>query len=232
MRKNKFAVLNFPGSNCEKDCHFVIEHILKQDCKYIWHEETDINNVDCIIIPGGFSYGDYLRTGSIAAQSKIAKSLKKYSRQGGTIIGICNGFQILTELKLLPGTLLRNHSLNFICKEVNLVVNNKSRFTSKYNHNQVVKVPIAHAEGNYFASSTIQKELIKNNQIIFSYCDKDGNINNSSNPNGSLNGIAGIRNKEGNVLGMMPHPERVSEKVFGNIDGLGVFESILDFHKN
>ena len=147
MKKINFAVLNFPGSNCERDCFHVLTKILKQKCKYIWHDSSSISGVDCIVVPGGFSYGDYLRTGSIASQSKIAKKLKQFSLNGGSIIGICNGFQILTELKLLPGTLLRNKSLRFICKDVNLKVNNDSRFSNLYENNEIIKIPIAHAEG-------------------------------------------------------------------------------------
>ena len=232
MKKINFAVLNFPGSNCERDCFHVLTKILKQKCKYIWHDSSSISGVDCIVVPGGFSYGDYLRTGSIASQSKIAKKLKQFSVNGGSIIGICNGFQILTELKLLPGTLLRNKSLRFICKDVNLKVNNDSRFSNLYENNEIIKIPIAHAEGNFYADKITINKMKKNNQIIFSYSDSNGDLNSNINPNGSILNIAGITNKSKNVIGMMPHPERASEKIFGNTDGLKLFKSVINFYSN
>ena len=230
MKKINFAILNFPGTNCERDCFHVISKVLKQNCKVIWHNETSISKVDCVVLPGGFSYGDYLRTGSIASQSRISKALIRFANQGGSIIGICNGFQILTELKLLPGTLIRNTNLKFICKDINLKVNNNSRFTNLYSSNEVIRIPIAHAEGNYYVDKKILKSLKDNDQIIFSYCNENGDITKKSNPNGSLLNIAGVTNKEGNVVGLMPHPERVSEKVFNNIDGIRFFKSIINYH--
>ena len=230
MKKINFAILNFPGSNCERDCFYIVSKILRQTCKIIWHNEFSISKVDCIIVPGGFSYGDYLRTGSIASQSRISNALIKFANQGGTVIGICNGFQILTELKLLPGTLVRNKNLKFICKDINLKVNKNSRFTNLYNNNEVIRIPIAHAEGNYYADKKTLKKLKDNDQIIFSYCNENGDITNESNPNGSLLNIAGITNKKGNVVGLMPHPERVSEKVFNNTDGIKFFKSVINYH--
>lgn len=228
MRKINFGIIQFPGSNCEEDCFYVLNNILKQKCSYIWHDLNTFNKIDCLIIPGGFSYGDYLRTGAIASQSKISKKIKEFANKGGVIIGICNGFQILTELKLLPGVLLRNKSLNFICKDVNLKVNNQSIFSSGYKKSKIVKIPIAHAEGNFFLKNSEISKVKKNNQIIFQYSDAEGNINQSSNPNGSIMNIAGITNEKGNVLGLMPHPERVSENILGGTDGKEIFKSVIN----
>lgn len=228
MRKINFGVIQFPGSNCEQDCFYVVKHILKQNCSYVWHDSKSLKNIDCIIVPGGFSYGDYLRTGAIAAQSNISSKIKDFANSGGVVIGICNGFQILTELKLLPGVLLRNKSLNFICKDVNLkVANGNSIFTSEYYENEVLKIPIAHAEGNFYLNKSEIVEVKKFNQIIFQYTNSAGLIDKDSNPNGSILNIAGIRNKKGNVLGLMPHPERVSENLLGGLDGKKIFQSII-----
>jgi len=228
MRKINFGVIQFPGSNCEQDCFYVVKHILKQNCSYIWHDSKSLKNIDCIIVPGGFSYGDYLRAGAIAAQSNISSKIKDFANNGGVVIGICNGFQILTELKLLPGVLLRNKSLNFICKDVNLkVANSDSIFTSEYYENEILKIPIAHAEGNFYLSKSEIVEVKKFNQIIFQYTSSEGLLNKDSNPNGSILNIAGIRNKKGNVLGLMPHPERVSENLLGGLDGKKIFQSII-----
>ena len=228
MRKINFGVIQFPGSNCEQDCFYVIKNILKQNCSYVWHDSKSLKNIDCVIVPGGFSYGDYLRTGAIAAQSNISSKLKDFANSGGVVIGICNGFQILTELKLLPGVLLRNKSLNFICKDVNLkVANGDSIFTSEYYQNEILKIPIAHAEGNFYLNKSEIVEVKKFNQIIFQYTSSEGLIDKDSNPNGSILNIAGIRNKKGNVLGLMPHPERVSENLLGGLDGKKIFQSII-----
>jgi len=228
MRKINFGIIQFPGSNCEQDCFHVLKNILKQNCKYIWHDSTSLRNIDCVVVPGGFSYGDYLRTGAIAAQSRISSKIKEFAKGGGVVLGICNGFQILTELKLLPGVLLRNKSLNFICKDVHLKIsNNSSIFTSEYNINDTLKIPIAHAEGNFFIKNSKIKDMKKNNQIMFQYTNHDGSLNDESNPNGSVMNIAGICNQEGNVMGMMPHPERVSEALLGGQDGKGIFKSII-----
>mgnify|MGYP001070420354 FL=1 len=228
MRKINFGVIQFPGSNCEQDCFYVVKHILKQNCTYVWHDSKSLKNIDCIIVPGGFSYGDYLRTGAIAAQSNISSKIKDFANSGGVVIGICNGFQILTELKLLPGVLLRNKSLNFICKDVNLkVAKGDSIFTSEYYENEILKIPIAHAEGNFYLNKSEIVEVKKFNQIIFQYTSPVGLIDKDSNPNGSILNIAGIRNKKGNVLGLMPHPERVSENLLGGLDGKKIFQSII-----
>lgn len=228
MRKINFGVIQFPGSNCEQDCFYVVKHILKQNCSYVWHDSKSLKNIDCIIVPGGFSYGDYLRTGAIAAQSNISSKIKDFANSGGVVIGICNGFQILTELKLLPGVLLRNKSLNFICKDVNLkVTNGDSIFTSEYYENEILKIPIAHAEGNFYLNKSEIVEVKKFNQIIFQYTSSEGLIDKDSNPNGSILNIAGIRNRKGNVLGLMPHPERVSENLLGGLDGKKIFQSII-----
>ena len=228
MRKINFGVIQFPGSNCEQDCFYVVKHILKQNCSYVWHDSKSLKNIDCIIVPGGFSYGDYLRTGAIAAQSNISSKIKDFANSGGVVIGICNGFQILTELKLLPGVLLRNKSLNFICKDVNLkVANGDSIFTSEYYENEILKIPIAHAEGNFYLNKSEIVDVKKFNQIIFQYTSSEGLIDKDSNPNGSILNIAGIRNKKGNVLGLMPHPERVSENLLGGLDGKKIFQSII-----
>ena len=228
MRKINFGVIQFPGSNCEQDCFYVVKHILKQNCSYVWHDSKSLKNIDCIIVPGGFSYGDYLRTGAIAAQSNISSKIKDFANSGGVVIGICNGFQILTELKLLPGVLLRNKSLNFICKDVNLkVANGNSIFTSEYYENEILKIPIAHAEGNFYLNKSEIVDVKKFNQIIFQYTSSEGLIDKDSNPNGSILNIAGIRNRKGNVLGLMPHPERVSENLLGGLDGKKIFQSII-----
>ena len=224
----KFGIIVFPGSNCDHDCYHVVKDVFEQDTEYIWHKETDIKRFDCLILPGGFSYGDYLRTGSIARFSPVMGEVIKFAKNGGIVIGICNGFQILTEAGLLPGVLMRNKTLKFICKNVYLKVeNNQTRFTKMYKKGQVLKIPIAHADGNYFADTDTIKRLEDNNQITFRYCAKDGGINDVSNPNGSLHNIAGIINEKGSVLGMMPHPERLCESILGGDDGKGVFASIL-----
>jgi len=219
----KFGVVVFPGSNCDMDCFHVVEKVLKQPVEYIWHKTTSLDNFDCIIIPGGFSYGDYLRCGAIARFSPIMESIIKFANNGGLVIGICNGFQVLLEAGLLPGAMLRNKDLHFICKFLELKVEAvDSPFTSGYKKGQIVKIPIAHNEGNYYIDDKGLAELKKNNQIIFRYVD---------NPNGAVDDIAGIVNKNRNVLGMMPHPERSSEKDLTSDDGRIIFESILGWLK-
>lgn len=220
LERMKFGIVVFPGSNCDRDCYNVPANVLGQEAVYLWHKEATLKGVDCIILPGGFSYGDYLRCGSIARQSPIMKSVVEFADRGGLVIGICNGFQILTEAGLLPGVLMRNESLKFICKTVQLKVSNaRTAFTKRYKEGEVVDMPIAHGDGNYFCDETTLKRLKANNQIVFTYYGE--------NPNGSLEGIAGIINERGNILGMMPHPERVSEDILGGTDGLRVFESII-----
>lgn len=226
----KFGVVVFPGSNCDRDCFHVIKKVLKEPVKYIWHKDTNLDGLDCIILPGGFSYGDYLRTGSIASFSLIMKSIRRFAGRGKTIIGICNGFQILLEAGLLPGAMLRNKNIHFICRYVYVkTVNNKTRFTSLCGEREVLKIPIAHNEGNYYIDEKGLADLERNNRIVFRYCDKRGYAGDESNPNGALGNIAGIINREGNILGMMPHPERSAEQCLGSTDGLLIFESIRDW---
>ncbi len=220
----RFGIVVFPGSNCDQDCFHAVKDVLKQPAKYIWHKDAKLDDLDCVILPGGFSYGDYLRTGAIARFSPIMKSIVDFAKKKKTIIGICNGFQILLEVGLLPGAMLRNKKLHFICKYVYIrTENNKTRFTSSCKKNQVLKIPIAHNEGNYHIDARGLKELRKNSQIIFRYCEP--------NPNGAVDNIAGVINREGNILGMMPHPERSSEKELGSEDGLFIFKSILKWLK-
>ncbi|MEA3493499.1 MAG: phosphoribosylformylglycinamidine synthase subunit PurQ [Candidatus Margulisiibacteriota bacterium] len=215
----KFGVVVFPGSNCDRDCFHVVKEVIKQPVEYIWHKSTQLDHFDCIIIPGGFSYGDYLRCGAIARFSPIMDSIIKFANDGGLVIGICNGFQVLLEAGLLPGAMLRNKNLHFICKYVDLKVEaTASPFSSQYKKGQVVRIPIAHNEGNYYIDDKGLAELKKNDQIIFRYAD---------NPNGAVDDIAGIVNKKRNVLGMMPHPERSSEIELGSEDGVYVFKSIV-----
>ena len=225
----KAAIIVFPGSNCDRDIAVSFRNVAKIEPKMVWHKETHIPDCNIIIVPGGFSFGDYLRCGSIAANSPVMREVIKKSKEGFPIIGICNGFQILTETRLLPGTLIRNNCLSFICKTTKLsVVNNSTYFSQKYFENQIIDIPIAHNEGNYFANDEVIKELEDNNQIAFKYCDEDGNFSNDANPNGSLKNIAGIINKKGNVLGMMPHPERATNMLSRLNDGENFFLSIAE----
>lgn len=223
----RFGVVVFPGSNCDQDCFYVINDVLKQPVKYIWHKDTGLGRFDCIVLPGGFSYGDYLRTGAIARFSPIMKPIIDFAQKGGLVIGICNGFQILLESGLLPGAMLRNTTLHFICKYVHIKTENtKTPFTNLCSKNQILKIPIAHNEGNYYIDEVGLKNLKENKQIIFRYCSAYGEGDKEHNPNGALDNIAGIINKQGNVLGMMPHPERSSEKELGSRDGFLIFKSI------
>lgn len=224
----KFAIVVFPGSNCDHDCYHTVKHVLGQDAEFVWHEKTDLSTYDCVVIPGGFSYGDYLRIGSIASLSPIMKSVEKYASSGGPVIGICNGFQVLLEAGLLPGSLVKNASLKFVCKWVYVrLENNKSIFTSNMKKGEVLRIPVAHGEGNYFCTEEDLRALKENSQIVFRYCSQKGELTDEANPNGSLQNIAGISNKEGNVLGMMPHPERCSEGLLGGEDGRAIFESVI-----
>jgi phosphoribosylformylglycinamidine synthase subunit PurQ / glutaminase len=224
----KFGVVVFPGSNCDHDAFYVLKNIFDQDTRFLWHKDSSLDGADVIILPGGFSYGDYLRCGAIARFSPIMKEITSFARDGGIVIGICNGFQILCESHLLPGALLRNDGLTFVCKFVNLrVENNETCFTSELRRGEVIRIPIAHGEGNYFADSETIQSLERNKQILFRYSEPDGEISSASNPNGSINNIAGIMNKDGNVMGLMPHPERAADPVLGNIDGQKVFRSVI-----
>jgi phosphoribosylformylglycinamidine synthase len=232
--KPKFGVVVFPGSNCDHDAYYVIRKILGQDVNFLWHKENNLNDSNVIILPGGFSYGDYLRTGAIARFSPIMNSVIDFANKDGIVIGICNGFQILLEAGLLPGVMLRNISLQFVCKDVYLSTDNRRTiFTEEIpSDKKAIKIPIAHGEGNYFASDDVLKELQDNNQIVFRYSDADGNVNDEVNPNGSLLNIAGIINKKGNVLGMMPHPERACDSILGKTDGQFIFKSIINYLTN
>ena len=219
----------FPGTWSDVDCFHVIKDYLEQDVDYVWHKDTDLSKFDCIILPGGFSYGDYLRCGAIAKFSPVMESIKDFSEKGKTVIGICNGFQILCESGILPGVLIRNKDLKFRCEMTNLLVQNTdSCFTNRCDLDQVIQVPISHGEGNYFADNDTLDKLENNNQIIFKYSSSTGDVSDINNPNGSVMNIAGIINRNGNVLGMMPHPERVCDPILGGSDGLKIFGSILD----
>ena len=223
----KASVIVFPGSNCDRDVKVALEKF-QITTTMVWHQETALPPTDLVVLPGGFSYGDYLRCGSMASKSKVMHEVIKHAEKGGYLFGICNGFQILTETNLLPGALLRNNKLKFICKNVFIkTINNKIAFTKKIPDQKVLSIPIAHNEGNYFASKEQIKSLQDNQQIVFQYCDKNGIINSESNPNGSFLNIAGITNKNKNILGMMPHPERVIDSLLGGIDGEGIFQSLL-----
>ena len=222
------SVIVFPGSNCDRDIAVALEKMQFKN-KMVWHKETSLPKTDLIVIPGGFSYGDYLRSGAIAGKSVIINEVIKAANDGCLVLGICNGFQILTETGLLNGTLLRNKNLKFINRDVNIkVINNKTSFSSKYKLNQVLKINIAHNEGNYFTNKNHLDELKKENLIAFKYCDETGNINNHSNPNGSIENIAGIFNAKKNILGMMPHPERMIDHIISNNDGENLFSSLMN----
>jgi phosphoribosylformylglycinamidine synthase subunit PurQ / glutaminase len=222
------SVIVFPGSNCDRDIAIALEKMQFHN-KMIWHKENTLPKSDLIVIPGGFSYGDYLRSGAIAAKSNILNEVIKAANSGCLVLGICNGFQILIETGLLKGVLLRNKKLKFISKDVAIkVVNTDNKFCNKYKKNQILKLNIAHNEGNYFANSSYVKELEDKNLIAFKYCNENGEINETSNPNGSVNNIAGIFNEKKNILGMMPHPERMVDKIISNDDGVNLFQSLLN----
>ncbi|MBC8305333.1 MAG: phosphoribosylformylglycinamidine synthase subunit PurQ [Pelagibacterales bacterium] len=224
-----FGVVIFPGSNCDKDIISCIERTVNQKVIELWHKDTDLQNCEVIFLPGGFSFGDYLRSGAIAKFSPIMEKVIDFGRNGGYIIGICNGFQILTESGLLPGALLHNTSNKFICKNVFLKINNTNTLVTNSYEKNVIKVPIAHGEGRFFADENTMKDLKQNDQIIFKYCDSNGEVLESSNPNGSLENIAGICNKEKTIFGMMPHPERAADLLLSNTDGVALFKSIMNY---
>lgn len=233
MSDLKFGIIVFPGSNCDHDAYYALNKLLGFKVHFLWHKDTDLKESDVIILPGGFSYGDYLRTGAIARFSPIMKSVIEFANKCGVVIGICNGFQILLEAGLLPGVLLKNISLNFVCKDVYLSVENtKSNFTKGIEDRKILKIPIAHGEGNYFADNDTLNELKDNNQIVFKYSSDKGKISEEHNPNGSVENIAGIINKKGNVLGMMPHPERCCDPVLKNTDGQLIFNAIANNNFN
>ena len=224
-----FGVVIFPGSNCDKDIISCIERTIDQKVIELWHKDTDLQNCDVIFLPGGFSFGDYLRSGAIAKFSPIMEKVIEFGKNGGYIIGICNGFQILTESGLLPGALLHNTSNKFICQNVFLKVNQSNTLVTNSYEKNVIKIPIAHGEGRFFADEKTMNSLKKNDQIIFKYCNSNGEVSEASNPNGSLENIAGICNKEKNIFGMMPHPERAADVLLSNTDGVALFKSIMNY---
>ena len=229
----KTGIVVFPGTWSDKDCMYVFRDVLKQSTEYIWHQETDLSKYECIVIPGGFSYGDYLRAGAIARFAPVMKSITDFARDGGLVIGICNGFQVLCEAGLLPGALMRNDHLQFRCKWVNLKTETVSTpFTKTITRLKPLRIPISHGEGQYYANQETLQELIRDDRIVFRYCESDGEVTKESNPNGSINNIAGIINAKRNVLGMMPHPEKACEDILGSSDGLSIFESIVNSTSN
>lgn len=227
----KFAVVVFPGSNCEVDTHHVVTRVFAQECDYVWHEASGketLDRYDCVVLPGGFAHGDYLRVAAMAAVSPVMEAVGAYAERGGLVLGICNGFQVLLEAHLLPGAVLRNTSLEHRAQWVHMrVENEQTPFTRGYERGQVVTYPISHGDGSYFADVETLASLEASGQVMFRYCDVNGKVTEAANPNGSVNGIAGIRNKRGNVLGLMPHPERACEGILGGEDGRGLFESLV-----
>jgi phosphoribosylformylglycinamidine synthase subunit PurQ / glutaminase len=225
----KFGVIVFPGSNCDRDISTVTQGLLAAPTRMVWHQETDISDLDVVVIPGGFSYGDYLRCGAIAQFSPIMNSIIEHARQGKYVWGVCNGFQILTEVGLLPGALIRNRGLHFICDRVPVKIERHDLiWTEAYQGQEVITLPISHGEGCYYADDDTLKALEDNHQVLFRYCSPTGEVNIEYNPNGSLNNIAGIINQQGNVLGMMPHPERAADRAIGSTDGLAMFKGLLN----
>ena len=224
----RFSVLQFPGGNSDQDCVHAVRS-LGHEAKYLWHKESAIGETDAVLVPGGFSYGDYLRAGAIARFSPIMQSLVDFANQGGLVLGICNGFQILCESKLLPGTLLHNDHQKFTCKNIHIkAANNASIINKSVSADEALKIPIAHAEGRFFAPDDILKSLEDNQQVIYRYCDENGEVTDESNPNGSMNNIAGVCNENRNVFGMMPHPERAADAELGNTDGMKIFQSMVE----
>jgi len=224
----KFAIVVFPGSNCDHDAYHAAKHVLGQEAEFVWHKETTLKGADVIVLPGGFSHGDYLRTGAIARFSPVMTAVAEFARAGGPVLGICNGFQILCEAGLLPGAMLRNRDLKFHCEHVYMRVEQiDTPFTALAKTGQILRIPIAHGEGNYYAEPAVIDELESQRRVVFRYCDSRGEITDASNPNGALNGIAGICNPARNVVGLMPHPERACEPSLGSADGLVLFESVV-----
>jgi phosphoribosylformylglycinamidine synthase subunit PurQ / glutaminase len=228
----KFGVVIFPGSNCDEDIIYVLEKVMGQQVVRLWHKDHDLQGVDFVVLPGGFSFGDYLRSGAIARFSPIMQEVIQFANKGGYLMGICNGFQILAEAGLVPGALLHNNNRKFICRNTYLKAQtNNSLLTATIDEQRALKIPIAHGEGNYFAEPDVLKSINDNDQVLFRYCDEAGNITDDANPNGSLENIAGVCNIQRNVFGMMPHPERASDSLLANEDGLAIFESILSMVK-
>jgi phosphoribosylformylglycinamidine synthase len=223
----KVGVVTFPGSNCDYDAYAAIRHVMGEQATFLWHQSTDLEGCDLIILPGGFSYGDYLRAGAIARFSPIMDKVVMFANSGGLVMGICNGFQVLTECGLLPGALMRNRHLRFSCRYVSIrAERTDTAFTGRCRQHEVLRIPIAHGEGNYFYHDDQIRRLEDNGQVLFRYCDAEGQVTSEANPNGSINNIGGIMNAEGNVLGMMPHPERAVEPILGSDDGLKILESV------
>jgi len=226
----KFGIIVFPGSNCDHDCMHAVTELLGQQGQFLWHKERELAGSDCIVLPGGFSYGDYLRSGAMAACSPIMDSVREFAGEGGIVIGICNGFQILQEAGLLPGALMRNDTLRFICKDVNVrVERTDTPFTCMCRPGEVLRIPIAHMDGNFYTDRKQVAKLDGSKQLLFRYCDAEGKLTEEYNPNGSVEAVAGLINEKGNVCGMMPHPERASESLLGTTDGLNVFKSIVEW---
>jgi len=229
----KFGIVVFPGSNCDHDAYHATKHVLGQDAEFIWHKDTDLKGADALILPGGFSYGDYLRTGAIARFSPIMREVQAFAAKGGPVLGVCNGFQILLEAGLIPGAMLRNRSVKFVCAHVHIrVEQTDTPFTCSARKGQVLRIPIAHGEGNYFATPDVLAKLEANRQVIFRYTDAQGEVIDEANPNGSINGIAGLCNEARNVVGLMPHPERACESSLGSADGLVILESAVQSIKS
>ena len=224
----KFAVVVFPGSNCDQDCYHIARNLLGCEAEYVWHHDRDLKGADVVILPGGFAYGDYLRAGALARFSPVMESVARFAEQGGPVLGICNGFQVLLEAGLLPGAVRVNRGLRYVCRDIYLKVESaETPFTLLYEPGEIVKMPVGHMEGNYTAPPEILAELERERRVVFRYCDADGRVTDASNPNGAEHGIAGIRNPEGNVVGLMPHPDRCSEDLLGNTAGRKVFESVV-----
>jgi phosphoribosylformylglycinamidine synthase subunit PurQ / glutaminase len=224
----KFSIVVFPGSNCDHDAYHAAKHVLGQEAEFVWHKETDLKGADVVVLPGGFSHGDYLRTGAIARFSPVMTAVNDFAQSGGPVLGICNGFQILCEAGLLPGAMLRNRDLKFHCEHVCVrVEQTDTPFTSRAAAGQVLRIPIAHGEGNYYAEPQVVAALEASRRVIFRYCDAHGQATDAANPNGAVNGIAGICSERRNVVGLMPHPERACEPVLGSADGLVLFESVV-----
>ena len=224
----KFGIVVFPGSNCDHDVYHVAKHVLGHEAAFLWHKDTSFAGIDCVVLPGGFAHGDYLRAGAIARFSPIMKAVEGFAARGGLVFGICNGFQVLSEAGLLPGALMRNAGLKYVCRDVFLRVERQDTpFTARIKQGTVLKLPVGHGEGCYYAPEEILKELEEKRQVVFRYCDAAGQVTADSNPNGSLRGIAGVCNARGNVLGLMPHPDRCAEEVLGNAQGRRLFDSIV-----
>jgi len=229
----KFGIVVFPGSNCDHDAYHAAKHVLGQDAEFIWHKDTDLKGADALILPGGFSYGDYLRTGAIARFSPVMKEVQAFAAKGGPVLGVCNGFQILLEAGLIPGAMLRNRSVKFVCAHVDIrVEQTDTPFTSAARKGQVLRIPIAHGEGNYFAAPDVLAKLEANRQVVFRYTTPQGEVTDDANPNGSINNIAGLCNEKRNVVGLMPHPERACESALGSADGLVILESVVQSVKS